>query len=474
MKRPILFALLACALAAPCAARADETKTFPRGAVRSPAHKLLAAPRHEPIANPPAQVAYVPKQLDMWGNSQFGCCVTSEEEFAKACYSPEIFIAPQIGIEWARRHGYLNGADLVSVLDTMQTDGFTEGHFARRQQYNDGPYSAVDYSSEDALHSALSIGPVKIAIDANALPSGAGNQQGWYALGSGQQFTNTDHCVSICGCGTAEYLYSQLNVQMPPSVAGTSGYLVFTWSTIGFVDHPWIMSTCTEAFVRNPTTVGVPPLPGPTPDPTPPNPAPPAAGLSFGEAVQLVVAAAKTDLTQSQAEGIAAFFGDERSPRVSLLEELVYRRALRAGKIPAGTPLSAVNWQQLIQFIQAMMPTIEQFIVLFGGDTPHAALLEQHGVEATLIVYAPQSVKQCGPNGCPVAPPAKRIAPLRPFAPKARRRARLPVGNGTPSPAAVKLGDCIKIEHRTARAGSFPAGGGLARRRLVADFVRLS
>ena len=43
----------------------------------------------------PAQFAYVPKQLSMWGNDQYGDCVSAEEAFAKACYSPEIFIDDQ-------------------------------------------------------------------------------------------------------------------------------------------------------------------------------------------------------------------------------------------------------------------------------------------------------------------------------------------------------------------------------------------
>lgn len=427
MKRLLLFLSAICLL--PSALIGADA--LPRGAVRSPAHKLLAAPRHEPIANPPAQVAYVPSQLDMWGNNQFGDCVSAEEAFAKACYSPEIFVSAQEVERFARQHGYLNGADLVSVLDTMQADGFSEGRFAHKQLYNDGPYSTVDYSSEDALRSALSLGPVKIAIDANALPSGAGNQQGWFALGTGQQFANTDHCVSICGCGSAEYLYSQLDVAMPSSLAGVSGYLVFTWSTIGFVDHPWIMSTCTEAFVRNPTTVAVPPLTGPSP----PNPAPSAETLSFSETIQFVIAAAKTDLTQSQAEALASFFSDDSSPRVSLLKEIAYRRAVRSGAVPVGTPINSVNWQGLIQFIQALMPLIEQMIVLFGGDAPHAAVLDAPRFGAVLAAYS-DAPKKCGSNGCPAAAPKTviKLSPLR------RARPTFPRKNLRPKSLSLNLG----------------------------------
>jgi hypothetical protein len=236
------------------------------GARPSPRHRLLAAAPHRVLVAPPPQFAIIPQKLDMWGNSTYGCCVTSEEAFAKACYSPEIFIDPQIMISWARSHGVLNGADLASVMDAMRVKGFQVGS----QLYDDGPYSGVDYSNELVLQSAISQGPVKIAIASSMLPSGAGDHQGWYALGSGHD-TNTDHCVSLCAFGPAEWLYQQLKVPLPSALAGKSGYLLFTWATIGFVDHQWIMGTVSEAWVRNPTTVGVPPLTPPVP-PTPPTP----------------------------------------------------------------------------------------------------------------------------------------------------------------------------------------------------------
>lgn len=247
-------------------------RQFPRGARPSPRYKLLRACAFVPPARVPTQLAYVPQRLDFWDNSKYGDCVTAEEGFAKACYLPEIFIDPALLVSWAEAHGFLNGADLVSVLDSMQSDGFQVG----TQRYNDGPYFGVDYSDESILQAAIAQGPVKIAIDADALPAGAGNENGWYAIGGGK-FPNTDHCVSVCGYGSAEYLYSQLGLPLPVALPGNkTGYLVFTWSTIGFVDHDWIMGTCEEAWVRNPTTVGVPPLPGPGPTPPPPPPVPPS------------------------------------------------------------------------------------------------------------------------------------------------------------------------------------------------------
>lgn len=232
-------------------------KQFPRGAKPTPPAKLFAAPRHKIVSATLSQIAYVPAKLDYWGNNQYGCCVTSSEAFARACQKPEIFISSSVCIGWARQHGFLNGADLSEVMDAMARSGFSQdGHI-----YGCGSYTSVNYSDEENLQNALSIAPVNVAIDADALPSGAGNNQGWYSLGT-RAYRNTDHCVDICGFGTAEYLYQQLNVPLPAALAGKKGYLVYTWSTIGFVDKKWIDNTVVEAWLRNPNTtvdgVGLP------------------------------------------------------------------------------------------------------------------------------------------------------------------------------------------------------------------------
>jgi hypothetical protein len=235
--------------------------SFLRGAAPTPKHRLLAAAPFRPVAAPP-QAAFVPAKLDYWGNNQYGDCVTAEEAFAKACHSPEIFIDAQTVIAWARKHNALNGAMLPDIMNAMQRDGFVLGG----QQYNDGPYAGVNFGDEATLQAALAQGPVKVGMDANALPSGAGNQSGWYATGKGHH-PNTDHCVSLCGYGPAGFLFDQLKCPVPSALsASTPGYLLYTWATIGFVDHDWIMGTLTEAWLRNPATLGVPPLPGPVPD----------------------------------------------------------------------------------------------------------------------------------------------------------------------------------------------------------------
>lgn len=253
----------------------ETPKIFKRGARPSPRHRLLAAEPH--VAAPaPAQFAVVPPMLSMWGNADFGCCVTSEEAFARACYSvmsglPEVFVTEAEVIRWAKKYGYADGATLVEVMDTMAKDGLD----ANGVDYKTGPYKGVNYGDEATLQSALTAGPVKIAIDADALPSGAGNEMGWFALSKGH-FTNTDHCVSLSGYGRADYLYDQLKVSLPSGVSpSTPGRLLYTWKTIGFVTQDWLMGTCVEAWVRNPTSPQIVPAPSPSPTPTPtPTPTP--------------------------------------------------------------------------------------------------------------------------------------------------------------------------------------------------------
>lgn len=254
---------------------------FSRGAKPSPRHALLAAVPHVAVEAPPPQFAIVPPKLSYWDNERDGVCVSSEEAYAKACWSvycglPELFASEAEVRDFAARHGWLNGATLTEVLDVMIREGIS----IAGQNYKNGSYAGVNYADETTLKSALSAGPVKIGIDANALPQGAGNHQGWYAV-SGGHYPNTDHCVGLSGYGTAEFLYGQMSkafgqaVPLPSGLSPTAeGYLLFTWSTVGFVSHQWLLSTCTEAWVRTPTTVGQVPNP-----PSPPNPPTPPAPL---------------------------------------------------------------------------------------------------------------------------------------------------------------------------------------------------
>lgn len=248
-------------------------KKFPTGATRTPFEKIIESIKtgkatvYRAVAAPP-QVIVVPKRLSMWGNSQYGDCVSAESAFAIAAYSTylgidEIFIPEANVIEWARSHGFLNGADLLEVMQAMQSDGIKDEKGVLRKA---GVPSSVKYSDEPTLQSALAQGPVSIAIDAAALPSGAGNKSGWSAFYH-RQYPSTDHCVSLSGYGPTSELFKALGVSVPAG-APANGYLLFTWNTIGVIDHPWLLGTCVEAWVRNPTTTGLGPIPPNPPIPT--------------------------------------------------------------------------------------------------------------------------------------------------------------------------------------------------------------
>jgi hypothetical protein len=224
-----------------------------RGAKPSPRYRLAGATPHVIAGPTPPQLLYNPTQLSFWLNNTDGDCVTAEEAFGKACHVPEIFISDQEVQAWATRHGVLNGAQLVDVLDWMMTDGFKQGGHT----YDDGPHTAVNWTNAAILQNAIAHGPVKIGVAANQLETvyQAHPATGWFATGFTQD-TNEDHCVSLCGYGTFGWLASQLKVQVPSGLShSTPGYGMFTWDTIGIIDHPSMVAITEEAWLRNPTTV---------------------------------------------------------------------------------------------------------------------------------------------------------------------------------------------------------------------------
>lgn len=248
----------------------EAQKPFPRGAKPTPLAKIIESikvgkSKIYRASAPPPSVIVVPKRLSMWGNSQYGDCVSAESACSMASYSTmvgidEIFVTEAAIVAWARGHGYLNGADLLEVIQSMQADGIKDENGILRKA---GTPSSVDYGNETTLQSALAQGQVSIAIDANALPSGAGSKSGWYAVG-GRNYPNTDHCVGLLGYAKASDAFKALNAQLPASIdQNKMMYFLFTWNTIGLVDHDWLMKTCVEAWVRNPTVTGLQPPPPP-------------------------------------------------------------------------------------------------------------------------------------------------------------------------------------------------------------------
>lgn len=225
-----------------------------RGAVPTPQHVMRSAARHRPTVAAPPSYLTKPQRISMWGNDVHGDCVTAEEAFAKACHAPEIFISDQQVISWATRHDVLEGAQLVAVMDTMRTDGFSAGGY----EYNDGPHYLVDHTNPGNLHSAISQGPVKLGIAADQLETAYwanGGHTGWYATGFHAD-PSEDHCVALCGYGTVSWLAGRLGVPVPAGANGSAAaYAMFTWNSIGIIDAPSMVAITQEAWLRIPTTI---------------------------------------------------------------------------------------------------------------------------------------------------------------------------------------------------------------------------
>jgi hypothetical protein len=256
----------------------NSSITFPTGATPTPRSRLLKAmPFRAPRMAVPAEFSHpVPKFRSYFHNDRYGICVSAEEAFSKTCVNPELFDS-QAAVDrldaacfaWASAHRVLNGASLDEVLDWMAERGFQ----IDAQLFNDGPKLGVDYENEALLKAAIAQGPVKLAIGASALPGGAGSQDGTYAL-SARNYSS-DHSTTLLAYGSVEFCYEKLKLQVPSAIPPhTPGYLHYTWAHIGFVTGAWVKGAADEAWIRQPTTIGIPPLPGPTPPGPGPDPDP--------------------------------------------------------------------------------------------------------------------------------------------------------------------------------------------------------
>jgi hypothetical protein len=228
-------------------------EALPRGAIPSPRSKLAAAAPHVPVGASPTQFIRLPANLDTWGNPPYQACATAEEAFAKACADPRTYISSDEVVNWATQYGFLNTAVISDVLEAMASKGFEQdGH-----QYHDGPHFSVDWTNAALLQSAIAQGPVKLGVSGDQLNSVyTAGANGWCAVGFANDGSAEDHCVSLCGYGTLNWLAGQMGVGLPEGVDGTQpGYAVFSWGTVGVIDVPSMIAIAFEAWVRTPTTI---------------------------------------------------------------------------------------------------------------------------------------------------------------------------------------------------------------------------
>lgn len=259
-----------------------------KGAIPTPRWKLATArPYHAPpflLSAIPTTFGCVPQTLQMWGNDQFGDCVSAEEAAAKAMYSvwygqgSELLIPDAVLVAWARKYGFLQGATLTDPMDMMIKYGIVVDGVT----YKDGPYSSVNWMDDTSLTPAIFQGPVKIGVAASQLENVHQDTNGWFASNF-RKDGNTDHCVLLNGFGMVGDLADLIKVKVPASVkASARGRFLYTWSSFGIIDDSSMEAITSEAWLRSPTTAGfTPPQPTPPIPPVPPIPPPgPSPGLA--------------------------------------------------------------------------------------------------------------------------------------------------------------------------------------------------
>jgi hypothetical protein len=277
-------------------------KPFKRGLIPTSRADLAAAmPFRQKAGSVPDHYFAFPLTMSMWGNDEYGDCVSAEEAMNKAVGG--IFVSDADVIAWASKNGDLNGANLQPVIQQMAAAGMPSGSGI----FGDGgPGLAVNWTNTDTLQAAIyemltasPAGTVKIGLAADQLPTGAGNAQGWFLVAASPENPNAeDHCMCYCGYGTAQQFIDAINAAFGLSLTvptgvnpATEGYAAYTWSTIGFFDAATNQAIVFEAWARQPSTTvqsagtpvadtvyvtgGTPPPPPPPPTPPPPPPPPP-------------------------------------------------------------------------------------------------------------------------------------------------------------------------------------------------------
>jgi hypothetical protein len=262
----------------------------PSGALPTPNHELASAQPYRPSGAAPESFLAWPIEIGFWGNEKASNSIWAEEAFAKACAEPKVFIPADVVLLTAQECGSSNFARF------MQTHGFQMDRMA----YLDGPFNKIDWTNTAALNGAIAnVGAVKIGVATASLTSSPQGQvthsqvtpnqvtpnqvtpnqvtpnqvtpnqvtpnqvtpgtSGWaiYGLPTGQP---GNHCASLCGYGPLAALASLferygVNVNVPSGMPAELCYAMFTWGSIGIVDHQSLMNITGEAWVRNPTTI---------------------------------------------------------------------------------------------------------------------------------------------------------------------------------------------------------------------------
>lgn len=172
-------------------------KNYKRGCKPTPRHKLAkatwAGPKLKSVT-PPANYVSPCLNYSMGGNDQYGDCVSAEEANAKRAYSialneTEIAIPDATVIDWASKNGFLNGADLDTVLTEMESDGMAD---AKGVIHCDGTHAAVDWTNKAEVQAAIyTYKTLKIAVAADQLQNVVNGINGWCLFAQSLIITRT-------------------------------------------------------------------------------------------------------------------------------------------------------------------------------------------------------------------------------------------------------------------------------------------
>jgi hypothetical protein len=228
---------------------------FPSGEFPTPNYELAAAVPYKASGAAPESFLAWPIEIGFWGDEKGTNSSWAEEAFAKACAEPKVFIPTDVVLLTAQECGASNFARF------MQMHGFQMNGAA----YLDGPFNKVSWTNTATLNSAIAnVGPVKIGVASANLDSSPDGQltpgtSGWaiYDLPMSQA---ENHCASLCGYGPLAALVDLferrgVNVSVPSGMPPGLCYAMFTWGSIGIIDHQSLMNITGEAWVRNPTTI---------------------------------------------------------------------------------------------------------------------------------------------------------------------------------------------------------------------------
>ncbi|MEM6479591.1 MAG: hypothetical protein AAF647_11170, partial [Pseudomonadota bacterium] len=195
---------------------------LPTGAEPTPDHIAEQIEPFDPtqFSVPPACAFHWPDGIESWKNFAFGDCVTAEEAFAKAAdinVGNRFVLTNETVVGRAYLSDALNSKWLTDTLGELQKNGFRSGGY----EYRNGTFTYIQRQGDTldipTLQTAIANkGPVKIAMSAGTFGEGTGSvtygENGWLIFGgpSGKPY---NHCVSICGYGSYDYLKAQFQAQ---------------------------------------------------------------------------------------------------------------------------------------------------------------------------------------------------------------------------------------------------------------------